>query len=101
VFYYLDIDRHQEIAYVYIMLLPNDINMILKSLWIKKQNMRIDEKKKRLKIKFTNTIVYNTEVVRNVCTSVQVSVASLRILVKKPKAQVFTASIADINKALV
>jgi len=36
VFYYLDINGHQEMAYAYIMFLPSGINMILRSPWIKK-----------------------------------------------------------------
>jgi len=63
--YYLDINGHQEMTYIYIIPLFNNINIILKSLWIRKQNVKINKKKKKLKIKSTNTIVYNTEVVQN------------------------------------
>lgn len=100
----MDLDGHQEEVYAYVVPLDG-YDLFLGMPWIQRRDVRVDGKRRRLKIGATKTIVKAKDIEQQASQPVQVSAASLSFLAKKAKKEgeptgVFAASMADINKAL-
>jgi len=102
----LDLDGYRE-ERVFMYVTPiGDYNIILGMPWITAQDVRINGPRSEMMIGVTGTIVYSKKAFfskqKEISRTVQVSATSFMMIRKRKsqKAQVFAASMADINKAL-
>ena len=101
----IDIDGHsEERAFAYIVPRLALYDMILGMAWVKKQRVLVDGSKSECMIASTGTIVRNRAKVKDLeVDCIVVSATSFRWLThskRQKKAEVFAASIVDINKTL-
>jgi hypothetical protein len=101
----IDINRHsKERAFVYIVPWLALYDMILGIAWVKKQYILVDSSKSEYMITLIGTIVQNRAKAKDLeVDCIVVSAASFGWLThskQQKKAEVFAASIVDINKVL-